>query len=62
MARLRELEGRLTARVVGQDEAVEKVARTVRRSRAGLTDRTRPLGSFLFLGPRAWARPNWPRP
>lgn len=51
MVKLRELEGRLSARVVGQDEAVAKVARTIRRSRAGLTDRGRPLGSFLFLGP-----------
>ncbi len=50
-ARLRELESRLTVRVVGQDHAVAQVARTVRRSRAGLTDRDRPLGSFLFLGP-----------
>jgi ATP-dependent Clp protease ATP-binding subunit ClpB len=49
--KLRELEARLTRRVVGQDHAVEKVARTIRRSRAGLTDRNRPLGSFLFLGP-----------
>ena len=51
MARLRALEGRITARVVGQDEAVGQVARTIRRGRAGLTDRSRPLGSFLFLGP-----------
>jgi ATP-dependent Clp protease ATP-binding subunit ClpB len=51
MVKLRELEERISARVVGQDEAVEKVARTIRRSRAGLTDRNRPLGSFLFLGP-----------
>ncbi|MGD9546583.1 MAG: ATP-dependent Clp protease ATP-binding subunit [Candidatus Krumholzibacteriia bacterium] len=51
MAKLRELEQRITERVVGQDEAVAKVARTIRRSRAGLTDRRRPLGSFLFLGP-----------
>ncbi len=50
-AKLRELESRITARVVGQDHAVAQVARTVRRSRAGLTDRERPLGSFLFLGP-----------
>ena len=50
-AKLRELEHRLTARVVGQDHAVAEVARTVRRARAGLTDRDRPLGSFLFLGP-----------
>ncbi|RKZ14852.1 hypothetical protein DRQ50_08345, partial [bacterium] len=51
MARLRDLEDRITARVVGQDEAVAQVARTIRRGRAGLTDRSRPLGSFLFLGP-----------
>ncbi len=50
-AKLRDLENRITRRVVGQDQAVEKVARTIRRSRAGLTDRNRPLGSFLFLGP-----------
>ena len=51
MAKLRDLENRISARVVGQNEAVEQVARTIRRSRAGLTDRQRPLGSFLFLGP-----------
>ncbi len=51
VAKLRDMESRLAARVVGQDEAVSKVARTIRRSRAGLTDRGRPLGSFLFLGP-----------
>jgi ATP-dependent Clp protease ATP-binding subunit ClpB len=51
MVKLRELEERIGARVVGQDEAVAKVARTIRRSRAGLNDGHRPLGSFLFLGP-----------
>jgi ATP-dependent Clp protease ATP-binding subunit ClpB len=50
-AKLRDLENRIRQRVVGQDFAVEKVARTIRRSRAGLTDQNRPLGSFLFLGP-----------
>ncbi len=49
--KLRHLEERLHARVVGQDEAVGEVARTVRRSRAGLVGADRPLGSFLFLGP-----------
>ncbi len=49
--KLRELEARLQARVVGQDEAVGEVARTVRRSRAGLVGADRPLGAFLFLGP-----------
>jgi ATP-dependent Clp protease ATP-binding subunit ClpB len=45
------LEETLAARVVGQDEAVTAVANAVRRSRAGLADPDRPLGSFLFLGP-----------
>jgi ATP-dependent Clp protease ATP-binding subunit ClpB len=45
------LEDTLHARVVGQDEAVRSVANAVRRSRAGLSDPNRPIGSFLFLGP-----------
>ena len=50
-AKLLHMEERLRERVVGQDEAVEAVARAVRRSRAGLQDPNRPIGSFLFLGP-----------
>ena len=49
--RLRRLEEHLHARVIGQDEAVVAVAEAVRRSRAGLGDPDRPIGSFLFLGP-----------
>ena len=49
--RLRNLEARLRRRVIGQDEAVETVARAVRRGRVGLKDPARPVGSFLFLGP-----------
>jgi ATP-dependent Clp protease ATP-binding subunit ClpC len=49
--RLLGLEGHLHQRVVGQDEAVSVVAEAVRRSRAGLGDPNRPIGSFLFLGP-----------
>ncbi|WP_203965900.1 ATP-dependent Clp protease ATP-binding subunit [Actinocatenispora thailandica] len=49
--RLLKLEQRLHSRVVGQDDAVEAVAEAVRRSRAGLADPNRPIGSFLFLGP-----------
>jgi ATP-dependent Clp protease ATP-binding subunit ClpB len=45
------LEERLHERVVGQDEAVDAVASAVRRSRAGLQDPSRPIGTFLFLGP-----------
>src|SRR5262249_54998616 len=49
--RLLRLEETLHERVVGQDEAVSAVAEAVRRSRAGLGDPDRPVGSFLFLGP-----------
>ncbi len=45
------LEGLLNKRVIGQDDAVTKVANAVRRSRAGLSDPNRPIGSFMFLGP-----------
>jgi len=48
---LRNLEDDLRKRVVGQDEAISAVARAIRRSRAGLKDPRRPIGSFLFLGP-----------
>lgn len=50
-ARLRNLEKTLHKRVVGQDEAVDAVARAVRRGRVGLKEPGRPIGSFLFLGP-----------
>ena len=50
-ARLRSLEAELKKRIVGQDEAVSAVARAIRRSRVGLKDPKRPVGSFLFLGP-----------
>ncbi len=49
--RLADLEGDLHARVIGQDDAVTAVARAVRRSRTGMGDARRPVGSFLFLGP-----------
>jgi ATP-dependent Clp protease ATP-binding subunit ClpB len=45
------MEGNVQRRVVGQDEAVTAVANAIRRSRAGLSDPKRPIGSFLFLGP-----------
>lgn len=50
-ARILRMEEMLHQRVVGQDEAVEAVARAVRRGRVGLKDPKRPIGSFLFLGP-----------
>jgi ATP-dependent Clp protease ATP-binding subunit ClpB len=45
------MEDRLRQRVIGQDEALERVANAIRRSRAGLSDPKRPIGSFIFLGP-----------
>ena len=49
--KLVQMEGRLHQRVIGQDEAVTAVASALRRSRAGLQDPDRPIGTFLFLGP-----------
>jgi len=49
--RLLTLEGHLHERVVGQDQALEAVSNAIRRSRSGLADENRPIGSFLFLGP-----------
>ncbi len=51
MDKLKNLEAELHKRVIGQDEAVSAVAAAVRRSRAGLSDPNRPIGSFFFLGP-----------
>ncbi|MCT3603323.1 ATP-dependent Clp protease ATP-binding subunit [Lactobacillus acidophilus] len=48
---LANLEGILHKRVIGQDKAVSAVARAIRRSRSGIKDERRPIGSFLFLGP-----------
>ncbi|TSC79519.1 MAG: ATP-dependent chaperone ClpB [Parcubacteria group bacterium Gr01-1014_18] len=50
-AKLAQAEGELQKRVVGQSEAILKVANTLRRSRSGLGDPKRPLGSFIFVGP-----------
>lgn len=49
--KLLQMEEKLHQRVIGQDEAVTSVANAIRRSRAGLSDPMRPIGSFLFLGP-----------
>ncbi|MEP7201977.1 MAG: ATP-dependent chaperone ClpB [Ilumatobacteraceae bacterium] len=51
MAKLVQLEELLHQRVIGQDDAVTAVANAIRRSRAGLSDPNRPIGSFMFLGP-----------
>lgn len=50
-AKMKDLAESLRAKVIGQEDAVDKVAKAVRRSRAGLKSKTRPIGSFLFVGP-----------
>jgi len=50
-SKLMRMEEELRRRIVGQEEAVVKIANTVRRSRAGIADQNRPIGSFIFLGP-----------
>lgn len=49
--KMKEIDVRLKARVIGQEHAVDKVAKAVKRSRAGLKSKDRPTGSFLFVGP-----------
>ncbi|MBI3671457.1 ATP-dependent chaperone ClpB [Candidatus Azambacteria bacterium] len=49
--RLLDMEGVLRKRVVGQDEAIDTVANAVRRSRSGIADQNKPIGTFMFLGP-----------
>ena len=49
--KLLDMEALLSGRVVGQEEAVQKLARSIRRTRAGLKDPKRPIGTFIFLGP-----------
>ena len=64
--RLLHLEDTLHQRVIGQSEAVTAVAKAIRRSRVGLRDPKRPIGSFLFLGPTGVGKTelskHWPRP
>lgn len=49
--KLLRMEDELRKRVIGQDEAISKVSNAIRRSRAGISEETRPIGSFIFLGP-----------
>ena len=50
-ARLLHMQDELKGKVIGQDEAIEKIAKAIRRNRVGLREPNRPIGSFLFLGP-----------
>src|SRR2546428_7912039 len=56
------MEKRLRQGVVGQDPAFERVASAIRRSRAGLSDPKRPIGSFIFLGPTGVGKTELARP
>lgn len=49
--RIMKMKGRLQSRIIGQDDAIEKVVRAIQRKRAGLKDPNRPIGTFLFFGP-----------
>jgi ATP-dependent Clp protease ATP-binding subunit ClpC len=51
MDKLLRLEDNLKARIVGQDEAIQKVSQAIQRARTGLKDPRRPIGTFMFLGP-----------
>lgn len=50
-SKMKNLESNLTGKVIGQEDAVKKVAKAIRRSRVGLKSKNRPIGSFLFVGP-----------
>jgi ATP-dependent Clp protease ATP-binding subunit ClpC len=50
-ARLLQMEDELKKHIIGQDEAIEAISKSVRRARSGLKDPRRPIGSFIFLGP-----------
>jgi ATP-dependent Clp protease ATP-binding subunit ClpC len=49
--KLMNMESELQGSVIGQDDAIKKIVRAIRRNRAGLKDPNRPIGSFIFLGP-----------
>ena len=59
--RLRNLEGILHQRVVGQEEAVTAISKAIRRGRVGLKDPKRPIDPSQFLAPQAWERRSCPR-
>jgi ATP-dependent Clp protease ATP-binding subunit ClpB len=61
-AKLLKLETHLHERVVGQAEAVAAVAAAIRRARAGMKDLSRPIGSFIFMGPTGVGKLNLPVP
>ena len=61
-AKLLHMEARLHERIIGQEEAIHAISDAIRRSRSGLYDPSRPIGSFIFIGPPASVKRNWPKP
>ena len=59
--KLLHMEDELHKRVIGQEQAIAAISDAVRRSRAGLNDPRKPIGSFIFLGTTGAARPSWPK-
>ena len=59
--KLLQMHDELADSVIGQQEAIEKIVKSIHRNRAGLKDPNRPIGSFIFLGLREWEKPSWPR-
>ena len=51
----------LEGKVIGQDDAIKKVVKAIKRNRAGLKDPNKPIGSFIFLAQPALEKRNWPR-
>ena len=59
--KLLNMKDRLSGKVIGQDEAIDKLSKAIQRTCAGLKDPTRPIGSFVFLGPTGVVKPNSPK-
>ena len=55
------MEEELKGRVIGQDEPITKLSKAIRRTRAGLKDPKRPIGSFISSAQRVWVKRNWPK-
>ena len=60
--KLNRMEDTLKKRIVGQDEAVKKIADIIKMSRAGISDPNKPIGSFIFLGPTGVGKRSLPKP
>lgn len=59
--KLLEMADVLKSKVVGQDDAVQKIVKAIQRNRVGLKDPNKPIGTFMFLGPTGVGKLTWPR-